>query len=426
MLAIYVYEPGEGTITFSVTGDRADTETVTVQVTVTESSFIIDAVDELIVNTDEDTTDLNINISSPESENRGIGVSLAVEYLTGERTDLVNVRQADDTPVIGLPIIVDVRSDSGANVPLSLTRVPGEEGNTIIRVTVTPQTLEYRSLYQVTVKDIRVRVNLPPIELSVEPSSLKFILGTTETVTVGVNADAIAANATIRTTQNPSNRVLIENNFDDSGEITVTGLSLGETILTIEASAFDYATETTQVSVTVQSPLFIVAPATLDLEEGSSQTINVSLSRIPEDSGSVTVMIEPEEGSALELTVSSPSLTFMTTELQQVIVTSINDDDEYTDDRNAMLTLTADGYTTATVTANITDDEPQPIGLDVTGSTNLSLVRFTNTEITVSVGVAADLTVEAEGAVRLADGSTLVRTSLGDLGSTRDRDIRRR
>ena len=334
----------------------------------------------------------------------------------------MNVRHADLLPersLIGRPISANVGFDSGVNVPLRLTRVPGEEGNTIIRVTVTPQTLEYQSLYQDEVKDITVRVNLPPIELSVEPSSLKFILGTTETVTVGVNADARAANATIEITQNPPNIVLIENNFDDSGEIRVTGLSVGETILTIEANAFDYATETTQVSVTVQSPLFIVAPATLDLEEGSTQSINVSLSRIPEDRGSVTVMIEPEEGSELELTVSSPSLTFMTTGSQIVIVTSINDDDEYTDARNAMLTLTADGYTTAMVTANITDDEPQPIGLDVTGSTNLSLVRFTNTEITVSVGVAADLTVEAEGAVRLADGSTLVSTSLDDLGSTR-------
>ena len=52
------------------------------------------------------------------------------------------------------------------------------------------------------------------------------------------------------------------------------------------------------------------------------------------------------------------------------------------------------------------------------GLTDLSLVRFTSTEIGVNVGVAADLTVEAEGAVRLAGGSTLVSTSLGDLGST--------
>ena len=381
-LAIYVYEPGEGTITFMATGDRADTETVTVQVTVTESSFIIDAVDELIVNTDEDTTDLNINISLSESENRDnrdIGVTLAVEYLTGEKTDLVNVSHMD-LPVIGGLISDTVPFDGRVNVPLSLTRVPGEEGNTRIRVTVTPLTLQYQSLYQETFKDITVRVNLPPIELSVDPSSLKFILGTTETVTVGVNADARAANARIEITQDPSDIVLIENNFADSGEITVTGLSVGETVLTIEANAFDYATETTQVSVTVQSPLFIVAPATFDLEEGSTQAINVGLSRIAEDGGSVTVMIEPEEGSELELTVSPSSLTFVTTELQQVIVTSINDDDEYTDARNAMLTLTADGYTTATVTANITDDEPQPIGLDVTGSTNLSLVRFTNTD----------------------------------------------
>ena len=47
------------------------------------------------------------------------------------------------------------------------------------------------------------------------------------------------------------------------------------------------------------------------------------------------------------------------------------------------------------------------------GSTKLSLVNFTSTMIRVSVGVAADLTVKAEGAVRLAGDRMLVSSNLG-------------
>ena len=428
ILPIHLYEPGKGTITFIASGDRADTETVTVQVTVTESSFIINAVNELTV---VEPTDLNINISLPENENAtSIPVSLTVEYLAGARTNLVDVvlsRTGESLQRTVFSGVINPRLFSsfsaqkvgGSTELFTLTRLPNIEGDTTIRVTVRPTIPEYQSLYQETVKDIAVFVNLPPIELSVEPSSLIIPFEGNGTFAVGVNAEA---DATITITMTPitSDIVSVVNNFAVNGEIAVNALSAGEVMLTIQASAFDYATETTQVRVVVQRSLDIVTdlpPGTVDLEEGSTQAISVSLSRIAEDSGSVTVTIEPEERS--ELSVSRSSLMFVTTESQTVIVTAINDDDEYTGDRNATLTLTANGYTTTTVTVNITDDEPQPIRLNVTGSTNLSLVRFTNTEITVSVEVAADLTVEAEGAVRLADGSTLVRTSLGDLGSTR-------
>ena len=57
----------------------------------------------------------------------------------------------------------------------------------------------------------------------------------------------------------------------------------------------------------------------------------------------------------------------------------------------------------ATVAVEITDDEPQPIGLAVTSSTALDLVRFASTEITVRVGVDATLSVETEGAVELVE-----------------------
>ena len=55
----------------------------------------------------------------------------------------------------------------------------------------------------------------------------------------------------------------------------------------------------------------------------------------------------------------------------------------------------------------------KPIGLEVTSSTALSLVRFASAEITVRVAVEAILDVETTGAVRLADGRTSDRSNLG-------------
>ena len=79
--------------------------------------------------------------------------------------------------------------------------------------------------------------------------------------------------------------------------------------------------------------------------------------------------------------------------------------DDYTDIRNEMLRFTADDYSTAMVTVEITDDDLQTIGLIVEGTTERNLVRFATTDITVSVDVATDLTVKAEGAVRLEEGA---------------------
>ena len=152
------------------------------------------------------------------------------------------------------------------------------------------------------------------------------------------------------------------------------------------------------------------------VEDGANAEIRVSLNRIDADRGEVEVRIDLERSG---LTVSSPSLTFRRSSLgRQSITVDTTTDSTYTGDRSATLTLTARGYATTMVTVDIIENTPQPIELNVRGLTDLSLVRFTSTEIGVNVGVAADLTVEAEGAVRLAGGSTLVSTSLGDLGST--------
>ena len=107
-------------------------------------------------------------------------------------------------------------------------------------------------------------------------------------------------------------------------------------------------------------------------------------------------------------------MTFSSSSLgRQSITVDTTTDSTYTGDRRRTLTLTADDYATTMVIVTIIENTPQPIGLKVVGSTKLSLVRFTSTIIGVSVDIDANLTVRAEGAVRLAGNSMLVSSNLG-------------
>ena len=242
-----------------------------------------------------------------------------------------------------------------------------------------------------------------PIGLNVQPSPLNIIVGMNGQLTVGVEAVSEDTDVTLTVTVDSSSKNIItglEEEYLLSGEastqITVRGAVIGDTTLTITAAAEDYITETTLVSVVVLDTLRVEAePTTFTLTEDESTQISVSLTRIRADRDvTVTVMTNnPPEG--IGLTLSTALLTFTEIGLQTVTVTATNAND-YIGDRSATLILTADGYTTAMVTVNIIEDTPQPIELDVRGSTDLSLVRFTSTIIEVSVEVDATLNVETD------------------------------
>ena len=190
-------------------------------------------------------------------------------------------------------------------------------------------------------------------------------------------------------------------NGETRTEISVRGDNIGDTTLTIEAEAEGYTNATTTVSIEVLDSLRIEADTDrLSLVEGGDGAeLRVGLNRIDAGRGSVTVMIEPE-GSGL--TVSESSLTFSSSLGPQSITVDTTTDSTYTGDRSATLTLTADDYATTMVIVTILENTPQPIELKVVGSTELSLVRFTSTMIKVNVKVAAEMTIKAEGTVRLA------------------------
>ena len=374
---------GTATVTFTAT-DYAPAQ---VGVTVITPTLMISAsgVDELEIEARK-TTDLTVTVSAAGNPT---DVTLTA---TVTRIGIANVVSVTPTEII-----------VSANTPTMFTVEGLDAGTAMLRLTASHP--DYKS----TSIDVSVSVYLPGVELSVSPPSLRFEQRATESLTVAVRASTEATitirsgNANIASVSSQA-FTLMGGEINNSTNVVVSGVGIGRTTLAITASADGYATEEVVVIVEVQNRFRIAAtPTVLSLVEGASTEISVSLNRIPEGSDSVTVTINLQDGS--ELTVMPSSLEFTDTEPQNVTVRVTNFGGDYTDIRNETLTLTADDYTTAMVTVEITDDDLQPIELMVVGTIKRNLVRFSTADITVNVDVATGLTVKTEGVVRLEAGA---------------------
>ena len=184
-----------------------------------------------------------------------------------------------------------------------------------------------------------MRVDLRPLELSVEPSTLKIVIGTSEELTITATPTAmitiISGDANIASVPRSAAAFMLMGGAGNSTKITVSGGdNVNMTMLTIEATAAGHATETATVRCRWY---WIVLRIEVDtdslslMEGGDSTELSVSLNRIDAGRGSVTVMIEPE-GSGL--TVSPSSLTFSRSSLgRQSITVDTTTDSTYTGDR---------------------------------------------------------------------------------------------
>ena len=379
---------GEGTITFTASGARQSTATEIVRVMVSTPALVISDVSALAINlVARTTTGLTVRVSAEAGVPEGVTLTATVSGEAGRVVSVNPMKRVIETVSVDTPAMFTVEGLDAGRTTLMLTAIHSD--------------------YESASIDVSVSVYLPGVELSVSPPSLQFEQGATESLTVAVRA---STEATITISSAPSNIVsvlsqpftLMGGASNNSTMIEVSGVNIGGTTLTITASADGYATEEVAVSVVVQDLLRIEAmPATFNLAEGSSRTISVSLTLI-EANTTVTVNIAATTG----LSVMPSSLTFSSSSLEpQDVRVTVDDDNKYEGDRSTTLTLTAEGYTTATVTVNITEDDLQPIELMVVGTTERNLVRFSTTDITVSVDVATDLTVKAEGAVSLEEGA---------------------
>ena len=198
-----------------------------------------------------------------------------------------------------------------------------------------------------------------------------------------------------------------------STEISIRGGNVGNTILTIEATAEGYTSAITTVSVEVLDRLRIeVDTDRLSLVEGGDNTeLRVSLNRIDAARDTVTVMIEPE-GSGL--TVRESSLTFSRSGLSpQFITVETTNDSTYTGDSSRTLTLTAEGYATATVTVTIIEDDYVVSITLFDGRNRVELTEGEESSVTLRLTVSPPANRELSVNLRYTDGGALT----GELSS---------
>ena len=373
---------GKGTVTFTVSGARKATDTVEVSVTVTRPTLVISEV-----------SPSNINLLTRETTVVTVSVSAV-----GDHRSILTATVSDEAGSV-VSVTPTERPDVRAGMSAIFTVTAGlDAGNTTLTLTAT------HPLYDLASAEVDVRVDLRPLELSVEPSPLEVVIGTSKILTIEVQTTAtitiISDDDNIASVPESAAAFMLVGGAENSTRITVSGGNVDRTTLTITAKAEGYTSATTTVSIEVLDSLRIKAmPTTFELAEDASTQISVRVNRIDAARDTVTVTIKPE-GSGL--TVSPSSLTFSRSSLRpQFITVQTTTDRTYTGDRSRMLTLTARGYATTMVTVDIIENTLQQIGLKVISSTELSLVKFTSTEITVRVDIDADLMVKAEGAVRL-------------------------
>ena len=387
---------GEGTITFTASGARQSTAMEMVRVMVSTPTLVISDVSALAINlVARTTTGLTVRVSAEAGVPEGVTLTATVSGEAGRVVSVNPMERVIETVSVDTPAMFTVEGlDAGDTTITLIASHPDYESTSI---------------------DVSVSVYLPGVGLIVSTPS-PFEQGATGLLTVAVSASTQAM-ITIRSGNDDIARVssqpftLMGGEINNSTMIEVSGVGIGRTTLTITASADGYAIGTATVMVDVLNRFRIGAmPARFNLAEGSSRTISVSLNRIPEGSSSVTVTINLPEGSGL--TVSTSLLTFRTTVARTITVTATNNND-YTGNRDVTLTFTATGYTTATVTIRIIDNEAPPvesplIGLSVSSS-RLNIASGMSDVLTVAVnaGTVTEITISSSvtGIVRVSPES---------------------
>ena len=375
IVGVYV---GAGTVTFIASGHRLLTATSEVSVIVTQPVLGISAQVDGVFSIEARTTEgLTVNVNAPGGDT----VTVTAEYFSGG-TNVANVLPSD-LQGVSESTVLTVEGLRAGNVIFELTASHPEYIDASTRLTVS--------------------VYFPPVGLSVTPTSLVVFNGFYELLTVAVS-ESTRTTVSIALPPPPDDSIasVSRSVFEFMGgagsseAVRVNGNALGITTLTITASADGYADDEVTVPVEVQVPFSIAAtPTVLNLMEDAtsgqnSGQIDVRLTRI--EAGEVTVNLA---GTGSELEVSPSSLTFTNTDPQPVTVT-VTKNPVYIGDRRTTLILTADDYTTETVTVDIMEDQDQPIEISVS-PTVVNLMSFERTRITVSVDVSARIEIQLQG-----------------------------
>ena len=240
---------GEGSVTFALSGVKEAIVTTVVKVTVSTPRLVITEVSPSTINLlTRETTVVTVSVSAIGNPN-----STLTAMVTGTGNSVT------PTEIIG------VRAGTPAMFRVTAGLAAGDE-----TLTLTAS----HPLYDSANAKVDVRVDLRPLELSVEPSPLKVVIGTSEELTITATPTAmitiISGDDNIASVPRSAAAFMLMGGAGNSTKITVSGGdNVNMTMLRIEAAAEGYTSEITTVSVEVLDSLRIeVDTDSLSLMEG--------------------------------------------------------------------------------------------------------------------------------------------------------------
>ena len=216
-------------------------------------------------------------------------------------------------------------------------------------------------------QSMRVCANLPPRSSDATLSSLSLSDvtlsptftsgGITYTASVGNSVTSTMVMA--QTTHSNATAVIKLNDVVDADG--TVALAVGDNTITVEVTAADgIATQTYTVTVSRSLPpkTVEVSPSTVNVDEDSTETFDVHLSRQP--SGNVTVTVTSSDTSAVSVQPATLSFTTASWDIRQsVTVRGLDDDDSIDDMATVRLAASGGGYdnVSRSVTVKVIDDD---------------------------------------------------------------------
>lgn len=217
--------------------------------------------------------------------------------------------------------------------------------------------------------DVQALVVAPDTVTMAEGASATFTVALAYEPDADTEVSLTSANTGVATAA-PATLTFSAANYATPQTVTVTGVEDSNVVddsTTVTVASTGLASVDVAVTVTdVDQQGILASPTTLNLDEGTSGELSVSLAAEP--TGPVTITVTSADPSIASVSTSSLTFTAANWDQAQTVTVSASEDPD-TLDESTSITLSSDGLDDVSIAVNVTDDDTQGIVLSRTALT---------------------------------------------------------
>lgn len=351
--------------------------------------------------------DLTVQPATLTLQEGGAAATFTVALTAAPAAEFTVTISSGDTGAVAVsPASLTFNADN-FSTPQTITVTPVDDADTrdeSVTVTIAATGIGQTTV-TVVVEDDDVQA------LVVAPDTVTMAEGGSATFTVALAYEPDAATEVTLTSANtgvatvaPATLSFTVANYATPQTVTVTGVEDSNVVddtTTVAVASTGLTSVDVAVTVTdVDQQGILASPTTLNLDEGTSGELSVSLAAEP--AGPVTVTVTSADPAIASVSTSSLTFTANNWDQAQIVTVTASQDPDTLDETTA-ITLSADGVDDVSIAVNVTDDDTQGIVL--------SRTAFTIGEGgTATIGVSLLSQPSADVVVTLSSGDTNVAT----------------